>query len=92
MGDRVSIQFKDKYGSKSPYLYSHWGGMYLVSAANEFVKTIHKTEDAGDALVKFIRSPFASNFDDLHLEFEDGGDNDDNGNHIIYIFPEAKEE
>lgn len=85
MGDRVSIQFKDKYGDFSPYLYSHWGGMSLVNAANDFVLTIRKDEEASSALVQFIRSPQSTKFDDLHLEFEDGGDNDDNGNHIIEI-------
>ena len=52
MGDRVSIQFKDKYGDFSPYLYSHWGGMPLVNAANDFVLTIRKDEEASSALVQ----------------------------------------
>ena len=85
MGDRVSIQFKDKYGKISPYLYSHWGGMSLVEAAKGFAVTIRDDEEAGDAMVKFIQSSFAERFDDLHLEFNDGGDNGDNGNHAIFI-------
>ena len=85
MGDRVSIQFKDKYGGISPYLYSHWGGMSLVTAAKQFANTTRKDEDAGDALVNFIRSPLSKEFDDLHVEFADGGDNDDNGNIVVEI-------
>lgn len=85
MGDRVSIQFKDKYGDHSPYLYSHGGGMSLVKAAKQFANITRKDEDAGDALVGFIRSPLSTEFDDLHVEFEDGGDNDDNGNIVIEI-------
>ena len=85
MGDRVSIQFKDKYGDFSPYLYSHWAGMDLVEAARKFSATIRNDEGAGDALAMFVRSAFAVTFDDLHIEFEDGGDNDDNGNHAIDI-------
>jgi hypothetical protein len=86
MGDRISIQFKDKYGDLSPYLYSHWGGMSLVRAAQEFVNTsISNDEYAGDTLVIFIRSPISKEFDDLHIEFDDFGDNGDNGNIIIAI-------
>lgn len=85
MGDRVSIQFKDRWGDCSPYLYSHWGGMPLVDAAKEFLTTIGKDEESSSAMVQFIQSPFVIGFDDLRLEFEDGGDNDDNGNHIIDI-------
>ncbi len=85
MGDRVSIQFKDKYGDFSPYLYSHWAGLDLVEAAREFTATIRNDESAGDALAQFIRSSPAARFDDLHIEFEDGGDNSDNGNYAIDI-------
>jgi hypothetical protein len=85
MGDRVSIQFQDVWGDNSPYLYSHWGGMSLVRAANEFVKTIHRGEEASSVMVRFIQSSFASRFDDLRLELEGDGDNGDNGNHIIKI-------
>ena len=85
MGDRVSIQFKDKYGGFSPYLYSHWAGMDLVDAAKDFAATTRNTEGAGDVMAQFIRSKIAEKFDDLHLEFEDDGDNDDNGNHMIDI-------
>ena len=84
MGDRVSIQFKDKYEDYSPYLYSHWAGMSLVDAAREFAaKFNHPYDGVGEAMVEFIRSNDAASFDDLHIEFEDGGDNDDNGNHVI---------
>ena len=85
MGDRVSIQFKDKWGDLSPYLYSHWGGMDVVNAAKEFVKTYRNYDGAGDVLAQFIQSDFAMKIDDLHVEFEDGVDNDDNGNHVIDI-------
>lgn len=83
MEDRISIQFKDKYGL-SPYLYSHWAGMSLVDAAKEFAATFnHPYEGVGEAMVQFIRSNYAASIDDLHIEFADGGDNDDNGNYVI---------
>ena len=85
MGDRVSLQFVDKWEDYSPYLYSHWAGMDLVNAATMFVLTIRDDESAGDALAQFIKSKFAVRFDDLHVEFEDDGDNDDNGNHTVNI-------
>lgn len=43
MGDRVSIQFKDKDGTLSPVLFSHWGGMEFVKQARKYVKEL-KTE------------------------------------------------
>ena len=33
MGDRVSIQFKDNDGDKSPVLFHHWGGTYFPKFA-----------------------------------------------------------
>ena len=33
MGDRVSIQFRDNDGDKSPVLFHHWGGTYFPKFA-----------------------------------------------------------
>ena len=33
MGDRVSIQFVDNDGDKSPVLFHHWGGTYFPKFA-----------------------------------------------------------
>ena len=92
MGDRVSIQFKDKYDSLSPVLFAHWGGMDFVAKAHEFVKKIRANPrpmiqgplermESGTMLVEFIRwCPEES----LYLEVsENHGDNSDNGHHIV---------
>jgi hypothetical protein len=36
MGDRTSIQFKNKY-EDSPILYGQWAGMWVVEVAKEFL-------------------------------------------------------
>ena len=48
MGDRVSIQFQDSDGDKSPVLFHHWGGMYLPKFTSNWIRDFRKklnTED-----------------------------------------------
>ena len=42
MGDRVSIQFQDSDGDKSPVLFHHWGGMHLPKFASNWIKSFRE--------------------------------------------------
>ena len=42
MGDRVSIQFQDSDGDKSPVLFHHWGGMFLPKFASNWIRNFKK--------------------------------------------------
>ena len=41
MGDRTSIQFKNK-DKLSPILYGQWAGKWILSAADHFLKRLEK--------------------------------------------------
>ena len=98
MGDRVSVQFKDKEGA-SPVLFSHWGGTGFVRKAKEYVKKLKAERkgsfgpldrlESGTVMVDFIRH-ITKGMDrvegDLYLgATEDDGDNSDNGHHVILL-------
>jgi hypothetical protein len=54
MGDRVSIQFVNGE-EKSPFLFSHWGGMDFVAKARHYVRRLKqnaKKEGEGEPLFR----------------------------------------
>ena len=100
MGDRVSIQFKDRDGSTRPVLFSHWGGMEFVEEAQRYVTTLTTEVGAEEMLplhrleaqtvmvdfIRFITAGMARVKSNLYLGVdEDDGDNSDNGHHVIEL-------
>jgi hypothetical protein len=100
MGDRVSIQFEDSDKMKSPFLFSHYGGMgfvkYAKGYANDLIrrkkgKTMFPIDrlEAGTVMVDFIRDITKGKKEvegNLYLtRMMKEGDNSDNGNHIIKL-------
>ena len=100
MGNRVSIQFKDKFKTKSVVLFSHWDGLDFVKRAQEYAKKLIKEagKDKVDPLyclepntvmIDFIRE--ITNGEEriksnYYLGTDEGdGDNSDNGHHIILL-------
>ena len=96
MGDRISIQFIDKYGERSVPLFSHWQGVQFVKMAQDYVnkyKPIISQDgfpmESNMAMVDFIRY-ITQGVDrvitDIYLGANpDDGDNSDNGNWIINL-------
>ena len=104
MGDRVSIEFQSKgFGgmeSRSPVLFSHWGGMDFVLGANKYARDLAKKKkgkhmypldrlEAQTVMVDFIREITKGTNEvegGLYLgRTTKDGDNSDNGHHIIKL-------
>lgn len=99
MGNRVSIQFKNK-NEKSVVLFSHRGGMDFVKETKNYIKQLkEKGEGKGidplgrlepnTVMVDFIRHITKDETEvrsDYYLgATEKDGDNSDNGHHIISL-------
>jgi len=107
MGDRVSIEFQtDQIGgfgdskTKSPVLFSHWGGMGFVETAKKYADNLTKRKiglssapldrlEAQTVMVDFIRK-ITEGVKEVESNYYLGrtskdGDNSDNGHHIIKL-------
>ena len=99
MGDHVSISFKNQ-DEESVVLFDHWGGMYRVEHAREYVLALqhevanHQTTpldrlEPGTVMVDYIRDITALQpriRSSLYLGATAAdGDNSDNGHHVIYL-------
>lgn len=56
MGDRICLTFVGDYEERSPVLYSHWGGEYLIERAEEFYEEYHNKirKEASNWMVNFL--------------------------------------
>ncbi|MFA6718682.1 MAG: hypothetical protein WCS15_06355 [Prevotella sp.] len=90
MGDRISIQFKDKYGRESPVIFSHWGGMGFLEDAKDFIKEMSDAKgfssvEAGKLAVDTIAVLRQDNHEMYLGMTVFDGDNSDNGNYMYNL-------
>jgi hypothetical protein len=96
MGDRISIQFKNK-DELSVVLFSHWDGINLLCEVNKYIKTLSKGKEThpldrkepNTVMVDFIRY-LTKDLERVDSNYylgkdESDGDNSDNGHHIIKL-------
>jgi len=102
MGDRISIQFKDKEGQLSPVLFSHWDGQNMLVKVKYYCDELYQYHRANDdrtplsrmeadtVIVDFIRF-LTEGKGRVNSNYylgctENDGDNSDNGHHVWNLY------